>query len=153
VLSLPGDGNQTVYFGSRDARVYALDAGSGELRWSYETGGAVLSSPAAVVAPLPTVYIGSNDHNVYALDAATGEPRWQFETGDDVVSSPAVGASGLVHVGSNDNSVYALQADGSVAWSCTRAHTTAAPHRPLPRMRASSAVASRPSLAPPVGRR
>ena len=40
VLSLPGDGNQTVYFGCSDARVYALDAGSGELRWSYEGSGA-----------------------------------------------------------------------------------------------------------------
>jgi eukaryotic-like serine/threonine-protein kinase len=46
--------------------VYALDAATGALRWSYTTGGSVQSSPAVADG---TVYIGSEDANVYALNA------------------------------------------------------------------------------------
>ena len=57
----------TVYIGSFDHKVYALDAATGHLRWAYTTGNIVISSPAVAGG---TVYIGSEDHKVYALDAA-----------------------------------------------------------------------------------
>lgn len=45
--------------------MYALDAVTGNKKWSYATGGRVRSSPAVVDG---VVYVGSQDHNVYALD-------------------------------------------------------------------------------------
>ena len=36
----------TVYIGSNDHKVYALDAATGHVRWTYTTGGGVDSSPA-----------------------------------------------------------------------------------------------------------
>ncbi|OEJ36542.1 PQQ-binding-like beta-propeller repeat protein [Streptomyces agglomeratus] len=60
----------TVYIGSNDMKVYALDAATGTPRWTHTTGGAVCSSPAVVDG---IVYIGSYDKKVYALDAATGQ--------------------------------------------------------------------------------
>jgi outer membrane protein assembly factor BamB/serine/threonine protein kinase/FKBP-type peptidyl-prolyl cis-trans isomerase 2 len=103
----------TVYVGSGDGNVYALDAGTGEGVWSFETGTAVVSSPTVVDG---TVYVGSNDGNVYALDAGTGEEVWAFGTGDWVESSPTV-VDGTVYVGSWDNSVYALDAGtGQQVW-------------------------------------
>ena len=57
----------TVYVGSDDHKVYALDAATGHLRWTYTTGGAV-SGPAVAGG---TVYVGSGDHKVYALDAGS----------------------------------------------------------------------------------
>jgi outer membrane protein assembly factor BamB len=53
-----------VFVGSGDGRVYALDASTGVLVWSYATGGAVESSPAVVGS---VVYVGSGDGRVYAL--------------------------------------------------------------------------------------
>ena len=99
--------------GSEDNRVYALDASTGDLIWSYETGDRVNSSPAVSGG---VVYVGSEDNRVYALDASTGDLIWSYETGDWVNSSPAV-SGGVVYVGSSDNHVYALDAStGERIW-------------------------------------
>jgi len=58
------EGGGTVYVGSSDGHLYALDASTGEERWSFETDGEVISSPAVVDG---TVYVGSNDGHLYAL--------------------------------------------------------------------------------------
>ena len=86
-----------------------MDADSGELRWRYETGDAVFSSPAVVDG---VVYVGSSDSYLYAVDADSGELRWRYETGDAVLSSPTV-MDGVVYVGSVDGSAYAVDEDGS----------------------------------------
>jgi PGF-CTERM protein len=77
----------TVYVGSRDSKVYAVDAGTGTEQWAFEIGDNVESSPTVVNG---TVYVGSFDHNLYAVDAAEGEREWAFETGGEVWSSPTV---------------------------------------------------------------
>jgi outer membrane protein assembly factor BamB len=58
----------TVYIGSYDHKVYALDAATGHLRWAYTTGGSVLSSPAVAGG---MIYIGSADRKVYALSVGS----------------------------------------------------------------------------------
>ena len=64
VRSSPAVIDDTVYFGSRDNSIYALDAAEGIEQWTYETGEAVNSSPTVIDG---TVYIGSSDNSVYAL--------------------------------------------------------------------------------------
>jgi outer membrane protein assembly factor BamB len=65
VFSSPAVGaNGTIYVGSLDRNVYALNP-DGTQKWKFVTGGTVGSSPA--VGADGTIYIGSNDHNVYAL--------------------------------------------------------------------------------------
>ena len=68
VLSLPAvsaDGS-TVYVGSCDHKLYAVDAATGTAVWSFATGGWVHSSPA--LSPDGSiVYVGSYDHNLYAV--------------------------------------------------------------------------------------
>ncbi len=104
---------RTVYVGSEDHNLYALDTRTGHLRWRFPTGGGVVSSPAVAAG---VVYVGSHDENVYALDARTGRERWHFPTGDYVDSSPAV-AAGVVYVGSDDHNLYALDArTGHLRW-------------------------------------
>ena len=105
----------TVYIGSDDNNLYALDATTGSLRWKYNTGNAVTSSPAVYNE---VVYVGSGGNNVYALNATTGELIWSYTTYGSVGTSPSV-AYGMVFVGSvSDSRVYALNATtGARIWS------------------------------------
>jgi len=106
--------NGTVYVGSRDSRLYAVDAEDGTEVWSFEADDWVDSSPTVVDG---TVYFGSDDNNLYAVNTEDGEEVWSFETGDLVDSSPAV-KDGTVYVGSRDNNLYAVNAsDGTEVWS------------------------------------
>ena len=111
-LSSPAVSGGTVYFGSSDQNVYALDAQSGKMKWKFATGDVVHASPAIVDG---VVFIGSWDSYFYALDAATGEQKWRFKTGDDPdthnqvgIQSSAAVADGMVYFGCRDSQLYAL---------------------------------------------
>ena len=67
----------TLYFGTFDRRLYALNARTGEVRWSFETDDRVKGAPAFWRG---TVFTGSYDGRVYALDAESGELRWSSES-------------------------------------------------------------------------
>jgi outer membrane protein assembly factor BamB len=120
-LSSPAVVGQTVYVGSGDHHVYAIDAQSGAKRWAFETGNVVHASPAVTAGVL---YIGSWDRNLYALDAATGLLIWKFQTGDDTdtynqvgIASSAAVAVGTVFFGCRDGHFYAVDArTGARKW-------------------------------------
>lgn len=112
--SSPAVANNTVYIGSGDQNVYALDAATGGLRWSFATGDVVHASPAVVDG---TVYIGSWDRNLYAIDAVSGKERWRYTTGNDTViynqigiASSAAVANGTVYVGGRDGKFHVVDA-------------------------------------------
>ena len=96
----PAAAGGTVYVSDVAGGVYALDAVTDRLRWSYTPGDAAGSRLAAAGG---TVYIGSGDGTVTALDAATGRVRWTYATGTPADSSPAaVAGSGRAGVGSGE---------------------------------------------------
>ncbi len=55
------------------------------LRWRYDTGGTVESSPAVVDGVL---YQGTFNRALFALDAESGAERWRFPVGGLVRASP-----------------------------------------------------------------
>ena len=55
----------TVYVGSNDKKLYAINGKSGVKLWEFETGGSVNSSPA--IGSDGTVYVGSGDKKLYAI--------------------------------------------------------------------------------------
>jgi outer membrane protein assembly factor BamB len=120
-LSSPTIVQDTVYVGSGDGNVYALDAASGALRWKFHTGDVVHASPAIANG---IVYIGSWDSYFYALDAKSGQQRWRFKTGEDHdianqvgIQSSATIADGVVYFGCRDSNLYALDAaTGAKKW-------------------------------------
>jgi outer membrane protein assembly factor BamB len=57
----------TVYVGSEDDKVYALDTATGHLVWSYPTGDIVVASPAVAGG---ITYAASDDGRLYALATA-----------------------------------------------------------------------------------
>jgi eukaryotic-like serine/threonine-protein kinase len=121
-LSSPALWSGSVYFGSGDGNIYALDAATGTLKWKFKTGDVVHASPAISDG---TLYIGSWDSYFYALDAATGREKWRFKTGEDhdiynqvgIQSSAAI-MDGVVYFGCRDSNLYALDArTGEKKWA------------------------------------
>jgi PKD repeat protein/outer membrane protein assembly factor BamB len=113
VYSSPAIVNGTVFVGSDDNRVYAINSATGEEIWSYTTGDRVLSSPAVANG---LVYVGSYDKKLYALDEGTGEEVWNYTTGGWVTSSPVV-EDGVVYSGSLNDDLYAFNATtGELLW-------------------------------------
>jgi eukaryotic-like serine/threonine-protein kinase len=113
-LSSPVVWSGVVYFGSGDGKVYALDVGSGEVKWKFQTGDVVHASPAIADGRL---YVGSWDSYFYALEAATGAEVWRFKTGEDPeihnqmgIQSSATVANGVIYFGCRDSKFYALDA-------------------------------------------
>jgi outer membrane protein assembly factor BamB len=120
-LSSPVVVGDTVFVGSGDCHIYALEAATGTLRWKVKTGDVVHASPAVAGG---LVLVGSFDGKFYALEAGTGAIRWTFQTGADpglhnqvgIVSSAAV-SEGRVFFGCRDGHFYALRAaTGELLW-------------------------------------
>ena len=71
------DAHNVIYVGSDDYYLHALNP-DGSLKWKYQTGSIVNSSPA--VAPDGTIYVGSSDYYLYALNP-DGSLKWKYQTG------------------------------------------------------------------------
>ena len=72
---------RSIYVGSMDANLYALDR-SGKLQWSHATGDGIPTS-ATVSASGDLVYFSSNDGYLYAVHAADGQLRWKYLAPED----------------------------------------------------------------------
>jgi len=67
--------DDTIYVGSSDNNIYALDK-SGNLKWRYTTGGGIYSSP--IIGSDGTIYVRSDDYNLYAFNS-DGTLRWSYD--------------------------------------------------------------------------
>ncbi|OEU79872.1 MAG: hypothetical protein BA865_12325, partial [Desulfobacterales bacterium S5133MH4] len=121
VFSSPAVGpDGTIYVGSDDGKLYAINP-DGTQKWVFtEIGNKVSSSPA--IGSDGTIYVGLDNGEVHAIDSETGkkkeEGEWPFEieTGGKVSSSPAVGSDGTVYVGFGDHRLYAIKSNGEEKW-------------------------------------
>jgi outer membrane protein assembly factor BamB len=112
----------TIYVGSRDGKLYAINP-DGTEKWEFLTGERIDSSPA--IGADGTIYVGSWDGKLYAINP-DGTEKWEFLTGEGqwIHSSPAIGADGTIYVGSNifvdvgswDGKLYAINPDGTEKW-------------------------------------
>lgn len=125
ILSSPAVAAGVVIVGSRDAKQYAVDAESGQLRWkvahpvpwlpdapevSWVEGSAAIRDSV--------VYVGVSDGRfVDAKHLRTGEVLWRTELPDRANTSPSV-AGGVIVQGSGDGNLYGLDAEtGDILWS------------------------------------
>ena len=97
----------------RTGRTTALGPTTAALRWQFDTGSLISSSPA--IGADGAVYFGAWDGKLYALNA-DGTLRWTYQTESYISSSPALGPDGAVYFGSWDGYVYALNPDGTLRW-------------------------------------
>jgi len=108
--------NGTVYVGSQNGILAALDLGNGAVRWRYNTGskeGIGESSPAVANG---LVYIGDLGGTIHAAGAGDGRGAWTFKTGGEIKASP-VAVDDKILIGSYDGHLYCLDArTGALRW-------------------------------------
>lgn len=105
----------SVFLGSYDTNVWALNATDGSLLWKYATGAGIATIP--VVDPSSKmVLFGSEDMTFYAVDSRSGRVGWTHNTKGKIRSTGRV-AHDHVFFGSDDGKVYALVAQtGRALW-------------------------------------
>jgi len=130
----------TVYAGTLDGRVVALNSSTGNLEWPPYSIPPVTSPssglscgdtsiPTAIygtpVADRDLVYIGTYSGEVHALNTANGESTWVYPRKGEgyigaVVGSPVI-ANGIIYTSSSDGKVYALNtSNGRSKWETDR---------------------------------
>jgi len=103
----------TLYFGSANNKVFALDAADGFKEWEIELPDKIWSTPVILNDML---YIGCFDKKLYALDISDGSIEWEYETEGALVSTPVVDGN-TVYFSSFDRNLYALDAaTGNLKW-------------------------------------
>src|SRR3989339_399309 len=118
--SLSSDG--TLYVGTSDGKVYAINSSNGKSKWSnpYQTGpnpdstGDPKDPQYGVLATIVIgadgiIYVGAMDGVMHALNT-DGTVLWKYTTGDSINENcPAIGPDGSLYFSSADKYIYAIK--------------------------------------------
>lgn len=102
-------GGSPLYVGST-GKLYAFNAATGEIRWSYTAGVVVVGGDTYITSLAiggSTVCIGGSDGIEYALNAANGSILWAYKHLDPSIGANPAVTDGTVYL-PNRNAVYAL---------------------------------------------
>ncbi len=109
IVATPTVANGTVFVANVSDTVYALDVGTGALKWRHQHAIDVArtTSLELFAAPAPAVdgdmvYAGFSDGFLVGLGRNDGTPRWQVEVGEGTypdLAAPALAIAGGVVVG------------------------------------------------------
>ena len=103
----------TIYIGSTDGKLYAIDLTTGKKRWEFSTE---LGFSASAAVRDGQVFIGDSDGGFYCVDARSGKLHWKFAA-DAEINSSANFYRDCVLFGSQDAHLYCLKANtGEVVW-------------------------------------
>lgn len=101
----------TVYAGSDDGKLYALDANDGSLKRVFNVESPIWSTPAVDNG---VVYFGTMDGTLFGMNEDGGKVL-EFKAGGAIAATPVV-RDGVVYVGSFDKKFYAVSANRAI-WS------------------------------------
>ncbi|HHT9108473.1 MAG TPA: outer membrane protein assembly factor BamB family protein [Candidatus Wunengus sp. YC63] len=118
--SLSSDG--TLYVGTSDGKVYAINSSNGKSKWSnpYQTGpnpdftGDQKDPQYGVLATIVIgadgiIYVGAMDGVMHALNT-DGTVLWKYTTGDSINENcPAIGPDGSLYFSSADKYIYSIK--------------------------------------------
>ena len=113
---------RTLYAGSWDHKLYAIDIYTGKPRWTFTADHEINSSPAFSGGK---VYFGTDGGSVYAVDGRTGRQVWRAQAlarygrREYFYATPTI-AYGRVFIGNSDGTLYAFGASsGRLLWAQT----------------------------------
>jgi outer membrane protein assembly factor BamB len=111
---------KTLYAGSWDHKLYAINIYTGKPRWTFTADHEINSSPAYSGGK---VYFGTDAGSVYAINARTGRQVWRaralarFGRREYFYATPTI-AYGRVFIGNADGTLYAFGASsGRLLWA------------------------------------
>ncbi|MDJ0947206.1 MAG: PQQ-binding-like beta-propeller repeat protein [Kiloniellales bacterium] len=112
-------GSGRIFASTGFAKVFALDAGSGEILWSQPIPGPMRAAPTYSDG---RIFVVSVDNQLHALDARTGAALWSHTGIQEVAtllggSSPAVQGSTVIAPYSSGELFALLAENGRVLWS------------------------------------
>jgi outer membrane protein assembly factor BamB len=144
IVSKPALLDGTLYAGTINGTLYALEAATGEVLWQVTLDGGIWGTPAAGgpvatekgAEPTPeatagtgteeesqsqggTLYVGtapeSGGGTLYAINAADGTTVWTVQSAGAISSSPVADENAIYFV-SEDGMIRAVNADSTQAW-------------------------------------
>ncbi|MEN9575109.1 MAG: hypothetical protein RL514_2964 [Verrucomicrobiota bacterium] len=98
--------DDTLFAGTKDGVLHAVNATDGIERWTFPAGGESLGTPLLYRG---LVYFGGLDRRLYALDARRGRMVWNFPARGWIDGSACAG-DGRIYFGSRDRHLYAVDA-------------------------------------------
>ena len=121
--SITTDGN-TIYIGTNNGYLKALDANNGNSKWTFIANGGIISSPTVVEVVDSNhnvtdkiIYFGTDLGMFYAIKdkETTFENFWSIGTSPDsaIISSPAISGDGMLYFGSKNGNLYRVKWDGT----------------------------------------
>ena len=121
------DNSGVLYIGGNNGILYALDARTGKVRWTFDGVAragyrtyAIFSS--AAIAQDRTIYFGGKNGDLYAIREERGffstgpEVLWRYRLGQGIQSSPLLGADGIVYIGDERGALHAVKPPESGEW-------------------------------------
>jgi outer membrane protein assembly factor BamB len=113
MASSPAVNGDEVVYHTMGGHVYVLDRTNGRLKWSWNAGSAIESSPVVVHG---IDYFGTAGGRVYALDLRKHRVRWSRYLGAKITSSAAIAGKRLF-IGDYAGRLWALSpATGATRW-------------------------------------
>ncbi|MCA9709891.1 MAG: PQQ-binding-like beta-propeller repeat protein [Myxococcales bacterium] len=97
----------SIYVGTRDGYLFALDAVEGEVQWELPMEGAVSGIPVVLPGDDPLLLVGTDNGVLHAIGLDDRKTRWRYETPGRIRNPPVVHQGVVFFVNSRDQ-VYAL---------------------------------------------
>lgn len=113
IYSTPATDGHTLYIGDDIGMMYALDARTGKIEWTFAAGMRIVGSPAVEDG---VVVFGSANDTIYGLRTADGTPLWRVPTGQAVMGAATI-YKGVAYIGGGDGCMRAIDIHtGEVKW-------------------------------------
>ncbi len=110
IWSTPVVSGETLFVGSFDKKMYAVNTADGSKKWEFPTDGSIISAPLVYE---DTLYFGALDRNFYALNAADGRLKWKITAENWFWAEPVI-VNGTIYAGNLDGNIYIFKAaDGA----------------------------------------
>ncbi|WP_222913915.1 PQQ-binding-like beta-propeller repeat protein [Natrinema sp. SYSU A 869] len=127
VRSSPVVADNTVFVGSDDGKLYAINKRTGTEKWSLNSGETIASSPAIID---DTVFVANKAGQVYALDSETGEVKWDkqpWNKGTTDTSSITT-EDKRIYITFGESGLYVFnKSDGDLIWTQKEVPTETTP--------------------------
>ena len=105
VQSTPAVADGIAVIGAHDRNIHAIDANTGEQKWTFKTRGDVDAPP---IISDGRVYVGSRDKHFYVLDLKSGKKLWEYTAARAIEAGAAI-SNNLLLFGDSAGNLYCFE--------------------------------------------